>query len=64
MAISLITKCCDVIMEGWTSIAVRKDTHKKLLELGKKGDSFDDIIRRGFKMDNGKKTEPKEDIDK
>lgn len=51
MPIFLISKCCELIMEGWTSIAVRKDTHKRLLKLGRKGDSFDDIIRRGFRMD-------------
>ena len=46
-------------MEGWTSIAIRKTTHQELLKRGKKGDSFDDIVRREIGMDPAGKMEDK-----
>jgi hypothetical protein len=44
-----------MMTKDWTSIAVRKDTHKNLEELKivkspGKIENFDDVIRRGMKM--------------
>jgi predicted CopG family antitoxin len=45
--------------EGWTSIAIRVDTHERLDEM-KITENFDDVIRRGMGMPPIKKTEEKQ----
>jgi hypothetical protein len=36
--------------ELWTTIAIRKTTHQSLKQLGKMGESYDDVIRRECKI--------------
>ena len=43
--------------EDWTTIAVKKDTAKALLGLGKMGDTYDAVIRR---LVNSRKPDEKE----
>ena len=36
-------------MEGkkeWTTVKISRETHERLKRIGRKGDTFDDIIRR------------------
>jgi hypothetical protein len=37
-------------MDDWTTIAVRKNTHSELRKRGKKGECYDDVIRREIGM--------------
>ena len=41
--------------EEWTQIKVKKETRKALFELGKKGESYDTIIRRLLKKSEQEK---------
>lgn len=34
------------LREGWTTVALRRSTVSLLKELGKKGESYDDIVRK------------------
>ena len=34
----------------WTTIAIRRTTHASLKQLGKMGESYDDVIRRECKI--------------
>lgn len=36
----------EVEREKWTSIRVRRETAKMLKELGRKGETYDDVIRK------------------
>lgn len=43
--------------EEWTSLPVRKITHKELTALGRKNENYDDIIRRLCGLDPIEKEE-------
>ncbi len=59
MVIGRFGECLDSMKE-WTSVAVRKDTHRELTARGSKDDSYDDIIRRLLGLNKVTKSEEKD----
>jgi len=49
-------------MEKETTIQIKKDTRDKIFKIGKKGESYDDIINRVMFGTSGKKKQDSKEV--